>query len=202
MPTLSGSTVITRLAASTAVDVTGGPEDVGDLRWWNVNAPQNQSGWMVEAFGGETWLVPIGWTDQMEPLPTAVPTATPVPEATATLEATAAVTPTLEPTATPEITATAAPDVTPTATLEGEVPSPTVGGRAQVMTRFEFINLRSAPGLASETIGQLDDGTIVTILDGPEEADDIRWWQVEDEEGNVGWAAERVASEVFLVPID
>jgi hypothetical protein len=76
-----------------------------------------------------------------------------------------------------------------------------VGGRAQVTTRYQFINLRGEPGLGTEPIGQLANGTIVEILEGPEEADDLRWWRVEDDEGNTGWAAERVPGEVLLTPI-
>jgi hypothetical protein len=206
MPSLSGSTVITQLVANARVDVIGGPEDVGDLRWWNVDGGPARIGWMVEAFGGETWLVPEGWVAQMPPLYTPVPTNTPEPAPTATLAATAAITPTETPTvaatATPELTATATVVLTPTATPEGGISSPTVGGRAQVTTRFEFVNLRETPGLGGETVGQLANGTIVTILEGPEEADNLRWWRVEDSEGNVGWAAERVAGEVLLVPIE
>jgi hypothetical protein len=70
-----------------------------------------------------------------------------------------------------------------------------------VTTRYQFVNLRGEPGLDAATIGQLPDGTVVTILGGPEEVDGLRWWRVEDDEGNVGWAAERVGGEVLLVPI-
>ena len=214
LPTLSGSTVITQLVPGAEVDVIGGPEDVGDLRWWNVNGGEGRVGWVVEAFGGETYLAPLGWIEQLSPLVTPTPThtatptptpvsATPTTAVTPTLTSTTApaVTLTLTPTVTPEITATAAPVLTPTTTPEGGVPSPTVGGQAEVTTRFQFINLRAGPGLDAEVIGQLQDGTIVTILDGPEEADDFRWWQVEDNEGNAGWAAERVGDEVLLAPI-
>jgi hypothetical protein len=225
LPTLSGSTVITRLVAETQVDVFDGPEDVGDMRWWNVNGGTGRVGWVVEAFGGETWLVPVGWTDQLPPLSTALPVVTPTatvtptlaPVATATLEVTPEATPVLTPTvapevtpeATPVLTPTVAPEVTPeatpvltpTATPEGGIPSPTVGGRAQVTTRYQFVNLRPEPGLGKEPIGQLQNGTIVTILEGPEEADGFRWWKVDDGQGNIGWAAERVAGEVLLTPL-
>ena len=121
------------------------------------------------------------------------------PEATPTVTATT--TPTLPLTATPEITPTVTPVLTPTVTPEGGISSPTVGGQARVTTKFEFVNLRTGPGLSSDVIGQLADGTTVTILEGPEEADNLRWWRVDDGQENVGWAAERVGQEVFLVPI-
>ncbi len=199
LPALSGSTVITRLVAETQVDVFDGPEDVGDMRWWNVNGGTGRVGWVVEAFGGETWLVPVGWTDQLPPLSTALPVVTPT--ATVTLEVTPEATPVLTPTVAPEVTPEATPVLTPTATPEGGIPSPTVGGRAQVTTRYQFVNLRPEPGLGKEPIGQLQNGTIVTILEGPEEADGLRWWKVDDGQGNIGWAAERVAGEVLLTPL-
>ncbi len=201
-PTLSGSTVITQLVAGSEVDVVDGPEEADDLIWWNVNGGGEKAGWVVEGFAGETWLVPIGWSDELPPLEDSTPTATPTvaaPEATPTVTATT--TPTLPLTATPEITPTVTPVLTPTVTPEGGIPSPTVGGQARVTTKFEFVNLRTGPGLSSDVIGQLADGTTVTILEGPEEADNLRWWRVDDGQENVGWAAERVGQEVFLVPI-
>jgi len=197
-PTLSGSTVITQLVGGAQVDVIDGPEDVGDLRWWNVNGGAGKIGWVVEAFGGATWLVPVDWTDQSPPL------AAPPPEATAT--ATPTLTPTVAaPTATtapePTVTLTATAVLTPTGTPEGGIPSPTVGGRARVTTRYQFINLRADPGLGGEAIAQLSDGTVVAILEGPQQADDLVWWKVDDGQGHVGWAAERVGVEVLLVPL-
>jgi uncharacterized protein YgiM (DUF1202 family) len=192
-PTLNGSTVITQLVAGAEVDVLEGPEEVGDLDWWNVTGNQGQIGWIVEAFGGETYLVPVNWIEQTEPFATPEPTTTP------TLTPTLPLTPT--PAATLSVTPTATVPVSPTATPEGGVPSPTVGGQAEVTTQYQFINLRQEPGLAAEAIGQLADGTIVTILEGPEELDGLRWWRVEDDEGNTGWAAERVGGEVLLAPI-
>ena len=202
LPTLSGSVVITQLVAGSEVDVIDGPEDEADLRWWNVDGGKDRLGWVVEGYGGETWLVPVGWSDELPPISPPMPTVTPTvsaPEATPVVTQTA--TPTLEPTATAEVTATATPALTPTATVEGEIPSPQIGDRVQVTTRYEYVNLRSGPGLDAETIGQLANATIATVLEGPEEADAITWWKVDDGQGNTGWAAERVGTEVLLVPV-
>ena len=199
-PTLNGN-LITQLAHGVEVPVIDGPEKVGDLRWWNVDGGEGNVGWVVDALGGEIWLLPAGWADQppaVEPTiesPLAPPTAAPVVTPTATA------TPTLSPTLPPEITPTDTPVLTPTDTPQGGIPSPTIGGRAQVSTQYQFINLRDAAGLGTETIGQLANGTTVTILEGPEEMDGLRWWKVDDGQGNVGWAAERIGAEVLLVPI-
>ena len=199
-PTLNGN-LITQLAHGVEVPVIDGPEKVGDLRWWNVDGGEGNVGWVVDALGGEIWLLPAGWADQppaVEPTiesPLAPPTAAPVVTPTATA------TPTLSPTLPPEITPTDTPVLTPTDTPQGGIPSPTIGGRAQVATQYQFINLRDAAGLGTETIGQLANGTTVTILEGPEEMDGLRWWKVDDGQGNVGWAAERIGAEVLLVPI-
>jgi hypothetical protein len=218
-PSRSG-TAINQLADGTEVDVLEGPEQDGDLRWWKVNGGVGYFGWVVDAFGGETWLTPTNWTDQVtstiplaaEPTLTptlASPTVTPVVTPTAPPAVTMAPTPTpvLTPTATSETPPTASPAMTPTpvlsptATPEGGIPSPTVGGRAQVTTQYQYVNLRDEPGQGTNVIGQLTNGTIVTILDGPQDVDNLRWWKVEDDQGNVGWAAERVGAEVLLVPI-
>jgi uncharacterized protein YgiM (DUF1202 family) len=209
-PTLSASTVITQLVGGSEVDVIDGPEDADDLTWWNVDGGTTRVGWVVEGFGGETWLVPIGWTDQLPPLPGPAPEATPTapaPEATSVVTPTATptlvltATPEVTPTVTPVLTPTATPVLTPTTTPEGGIPSPTVGGQARVTTKFEYVNLRAGPGLDAETVGELTDGTIVTILEGPEAADNFSWWKVDDGQGNTGWVAERVGQEVLLVPI-
>jgi hypothetical protein len=225
-PTRTGN-AIAQLGHGTEVDVFDGPQEADGLRWWNVNGGEDRIGWVVDAFGEEVWLVPVAWSDQATPLtptlsaeptltPTlAPPTAAPVLTPTATATTAALVTPTaipeVTPTAAPEVTPTAAPEVTPTATAtpvltptatpEGGIPSPTVGGRAQVTTQYQFINLRDGPGLGSETISQLANGTVVTILEGPEESDGYTWWKVDDGQGNVGWAAERTAAEVLLSPV-
>ncbi len=61
-----------------------------------------------------------------------------------------------------------------------------------------FLNLRQTPGYvgkaADDVLGQVLIGSPVTVLDGPVEADALRWWQVrapllDDQVGN-GWVAE------------
>jgi hypothetical protein len=208
LPSLSGSTVITQLVAQAEVDVVEGPEDEGERRWWSVDGGAGRAGWVVEALGDDVLLLPVGWTDQMSPLgtaaPAATPTLTPTLAATATLTPTATTAPQATPTvaATPAVTPTTSP-ITPTVapTPEGGIPSPSVGGRARVTTQYQFINLRAEAGLGAERVGELANGTVVAVLEGPEEVDGLRWWRVDDGQGNTGWAAERVGGEVLLVPV-
>lgn len=102
-------------------------------------------------------------------LPTFTPGATATPRATATTEAAAA-------------------SETPTAVAPATELA--VGVTAEVANTDNLgLRLRSGPGLNFTTALILADGTRVEILDGPREADDFTWWQVETETGTVGWAA-------------
>jgi len=63
---------------------------------------------------------------------------------------------------------------------------------APVVTNTGSVNLRAEPSLAGEAVDQLDEGVELTVIGGPEEADDFTWWQVEvtGSEGTVqGWLA-------------
>lgn len=51
-------------------------------------------------------------------------------------------------------------------------------------------NLRAAPGIAGERVGQLRSGQSVMVLDGPTCADSYYWWQVGVDETALGWTAE------------
>jgi len=82
---------------------------------------------------------------------------------------------------------------TPTPTIK---PSPTVpttitkGYRVKVVgTGGAGLNIRVAPGVDKDLVKTVEDGTILMVLEGPIEADDYQWWQVQDESGSVGWAA-------------
>lgn len=92
------------------------------------------------------------------------------------------------PTAVAPSTPTVAPSPTPSPTPPLEI---AVGGRVKVSGTGEFgLRLRSGPGLDYVTFKILPEGSMLTVLGGPEEADGHIWWRVEDEEGVVGWAVE------------
>lgn len=63
--------------------------------------------------------------------------------------------------------------------------------------------VRPAPGLDNAPIATLEDGTRVAILDGPQSASGLWWWQIEAEDGLTGWVSEYIPSENIqsLVPV-
>jgi serine/threonine-protein kinase len=71
-----------------------------------------------------------------------------------------------------------------------------VGDNATVQGTGDGLRLRSEP--AGEQIGTLPDGTVVSIVGGPETAQDITWWQVETDLGN-GWVAEGAEGATWLM---
>jgi hypothetical protein len=102
-------------------------------------------------------------------------------------------------TATPIVpTATARPTAAPVATI---APTPTpeglyIGGNAIVTGTGSALRLRSDPGLQSTTLKTVSDGARLKILEGPRDADDLRWWRLQDSvDGAEGWAV-----ETYLVP--
>jgi len=77
------------------------------------------------------------------------------------------------------------------------------GGQALVNTAFGSpLNLRSAPSLRADVILGLLTGQVVTLLDGPERADGVTWWQVRLSNGVQGWSAERAGEIQTLLPIE
>ncbi len=120
---------------------------------------------------------------QIAPLPTATPLPavdSPTPEAT------------LVPTATKQL-ATAEPSPTSPVPTASPSPLPTVTSTPQPLTATVSsgvgIWLRDLPGIETEQLEWLLEGTTVIVLDGQENADDLVWQQVQTEDGLVGWVA-------------
>ena len=120
----------------------------------------------------------------------AVPTATLIATPTAT-PTTPAPTPTETPTATHMATSTltALATITPTPIQAGEI---IVGGYVQVTGVGEdMLGLRYGPGIDYARVKVLADGTVLKVIEGPEQADGLRWWRLEDlSDGTLGWAAD------------
>jgi hypothetical protein len=78
-----------------------------------------------------------------------------------------------------------------------------VDGQARVVNVGEAALLgRSKPDLEAPVQVRFPEGTILTVLEGPVEADGYTWWQVQDEQGNSGWSAERnLEGVIWLQPL-
>jgi Tol biopolymer transport system component len=69
------------------------------------------------------------------------------------------------------------------------IPHPfTAGDLYTISEAGADLNLRAEPALTGDVLRKLQAGDIVTILDGPVDADGYTWWQVQAEDGSTGWA--------------
>jgi hypothetical protein len=149
--------------------------------------------WYVPAAGVVALLVAIGvvWTgdrllggggDRAE----AAAEETPVPAGetqTSVASATAA---------TPQPTSAGSTSVPTRSTAPGEIAA---GVAVVVAGTGDCLNIRTGSGLSNDVIACVPDGTELTVLGGPVEADSLTWWQVESEQG-AGW----VASDYLAIP--
>ncbi len=56
------------------------------------------------------------------------------------------------------------------------------------------LNIRAAPGDNTQILFQMDKGDRVTIIDGPQSATGLTWWQIRTEAGEEGWIAGSVTT--------
>jgi WD40 repeat protein len=76
-----------------------------------------------------------------------------------------------------------------------------VGRRASIhVTGDETLNFRDMPGIGGTVQGVLSNGTPVTVLEGPQAADNYVWWRVETPSGARGWVVESADGVQTLVP--
>ncbi len=141
-------------------------------------------GLALSARGGAFWARPT-------------PTATLAPTATATL--------TPPPTAVPP-TQTSVP-ATPTSAVPTATPRPDptaleVGVLAKVTPPTGLkLKVRGTAGVAGELLGELEADSQVKILEGPVDANNLKWWKIDNGQGLVGWSAEGSGGETYLVPV-
>jgi hypothetical protein len=113
---------------------------------------------------------------------------TPLPAVTAAASPTATVT---------LLTPTSAVTPTNTVVLPIETPEPTqlpteIGPGALVVVQDTVgagLNLREQPTIYARIVGNATEGTVLTVLEGPREADDYVWWRVRAPDGAEGWGA-------------
>lgn len=113
---------------------------------------------------------------------------TPLPAVTAAASPTATVT---------LLTPTSAVTPTNTVVLPIETPEPTqlpteIGPGALVVVQDTVgagLNLREQPTTYARIVGNATEGTVLTVLEGPREADGYVWWRVRAPDGAEGWGA-------------
>jgi hypothetical protein len=69
------------------------------------------------------------------------------------------------------------------------------------MREGEWLNLRDAPSLRGRVIAMLRDKTPLTLVDGPYDADGLRWWKVRTR-WQEGWCAEQIGDLLALVVVN
>jgi cytoskeletal protein RodZ len=93
---------------------------------------------------------------------------------------------------------TPASSITPTATIvlpvdtpEDTPPTEIEPGALVVVTGTggAALNLRQQPSTYAKVVGTAREGTVLTVLEGPSEADNYVWWKVRAPDGTEGWGA-------------
>jgi Tol biopolymer transport system component len=71
--------------------------------------------------------------------------------------------------------------------LEGNLQ---VGDFVQVYVLDDGLSLRSSPSISGALLERMPAGTRLQIIGEPQAADGYRWWEVQTDEGQVGWSVE------------
>jgi hypothetical protein len=111
-----------------------------------------------------------------------------------TVEKAVTVAPTVVPTKAP--TATPAPSSTPTQASGGMV----AGAKARVAAGGG-LNIRDKASAKGKQVGRLNANAVVTLLEGPTQAENLAWWKIDNGAGLVGWVATGPANDPWLVPV-
>ncbi len=150
------------------------------------------------------WLLPALACGSFAPRPTPRPTPfVPSESFATTVEATAVATATPATVATPLAlipTDTAAPDPTATATPVPQPGDALQAGEPARVTAPAGLNMRTNPTSSGALILQLGTGQLVTVVEGPVDAENFIWWRIDDGQGNVGWVADGDAETEWLSP--
>ncbi len=63
------------------------------------------------------------------------------------------------------------------------------------------LNIRAAAGRESPVVARLYAGEWITIVGGPDCADNLTWWRIQTDDGRSGWAAESDKGGYYMTPI-
>jgi hypothetical protein len=91
----------------------------------------------------------------------------------------------------------AAPGVAPTMTMPAASGGVLAVGKTAVVntTEGDKLRVRSGPGTSFGVLTMLAKGTVVTLLEGPRNADGLTWWRVRPPDGIEGWVIEGVTDK-------
>jgi hypothetical protein len=162
-----GAELVGAIPGGETFDVLAGPTCVDGLNWWQIQYG-DLTGWTVEGLGSDYWVEPSDTGVEAVPTPTVEPTAVPVVEPASRFEPPA--------------------PISPINVLES-------GTRARVINDDPgsdsiTLTIRQTPGRSGAPLAQAVEGDVLTIVDGPDEADGLVWWQVETARGTTGWVIE------------
>ena len=134
--------------------------------------------------------------------PTPSPTAVIIPRQPTQAPTVSGTLPAQEPTATrpllplPTFTPTTGTVMTPVTQPSPEAAGLKIGDKPKVSgTGGLGLNLRSGAGTGHARVKTLPEGSVVEIIGGPKEANELTWWQVRDQTGVAGWAAAKYLSD-------
>ena len=157
------------------------PRQPHHVRCWHVWLPLCALVFSMMACGG--------FQVRVTPTVTPPPSATPQP-----VQAEAG--PTASPTSPPIATLAPAPTASPTPTQAAGL---AIGAKARVAATGG-LNVRDKASAKGKQLGKINAGTVVTLVAGPEEAENYAWWQVDNGAGLVGWVAAGPSNDPWLVP--
>jgi Bacterial SH3 domain len=127
-------------------------------------------------------------------------TPTPKPTATATESKAAATSPATQATAAaPKVEATASPTAT-TAPSPAAAPAGLASGAKARVAAGGGLNIRDRASAKGKQVGRLNANVVVTLLEGPTQAENLAWWKIDNGAGLVGWVATGPANDPWLVP--
>lgn len=160
-----GGTLVGSIPGGEVFEVLDGPVCADGFNWWQVSYDAF-TGWTPEGSGTEYWVEPYE-------APTVAADVSPTPE------------PTPEP-ALPLSNFEPPLEVVNVVEVGAEVRVINDDPNADSIT----LTIRSQPSRGADAVAQAVEGDLLTIIGGSEEADGLRWWQVETESGTQGWVIE------------
>jgi hypothetical protein len=172
----TGAGEVRQLQPGMQVDVLEGPTcDPAGIAWWRMSFG-GVMGWAAEGLGEEYFFAPLIGSGT---------TATPASSVSAT-------------------PAPARASATPSGSFAcpGFMPSRLTIGGSGIVRPGESNRVRSEPSTSGAVLGQIEQGTTFSVLEGPVcDPAGRAWWRI-DADGLIGWTAEGQGTDYYLEPIN